>query len=412
MTKKLIVLASFLASTAAGAASELTNSAELRFRLNHNMNSGLVKDRTNTDWAHRLKWDMGYKAGEKLTGNVSLIHNNMWGFDDGESVMGDRSDDNQFVINQAYATWMLANDMSVVVGRQPIEFGDGTLFHLNDWEAQPYSFDGIGVNYDTEFAAVNFWGVKMYDFGQSRTAAPATDTDDDERNLYIFSIDVKNMPDFLKMLNIHIIKDAASSLAAGGGGTNVVNTGDRVDTTQLGFTLQGESGQTDYRLTYSMVTGEQETPAGAKSDVSTSMMDAAVGFKVESFRNSRFELAYHTDTGTDSSGDVTLYSPLFYDMHGSAGMMDIVTWGNSTYMKLGWMFELMANTMAGLDYYQFSLTEAAGADDVGSEIDFYTTKNYDNGIAVTARLGMFTPGDALASDETQTQVFVEGKFTF
>mgnify|MGYP001477033961 CR=1 FL=1 len=401
MNKKLLaVLAMALVPTVSVAATDITNNAELKFRMNHNQNSGRVDGANTTAWEQRLKWGLTYRAGEKLTGKVQLLHNANWGEDHGEAIMGDRTDDNALLVNQAFVNWMTSNDLSFTLGRQPIDFGDGTIFNNNDWEHEPYAFDGVGVAYDTEFAGINFWGVKLFDAGYASTGVSSPDSDP-ERNLYVLSIDVKNMPEFLKMLNIHIVKDSANEVTADTTGNSPPGytgstTSSRIDSTRFGLTLKGMSGMVDYRLTYSAVSGEVEA-SGAKTDLASSMIDASVGYSLESFKNSHFELAYHTDTGdkTSTGSKNEGYDSAYYNMHYNAGRMDIQRWGNLTYVKVGWHLEPMADYTAGLDYFQFSQTEDNGGEgDLGTELDLYASRKYDNGLMMTARLGMFTPGDA------------------
>ncbi|MBC87324.1 MAG: hypothetical protein CL677_09120 [Bdellovibrionaceae bacterium] len=411
MRNKLIaILAMALAPTVSVAASDMATNAEYKVRYNLMQNESFTKDNNQSAWEQRFKLGMTWRAGEKLSATVSLLHNSNWGADPADVGIAttDTTEDRFLDVNQAYATWMTSDDMSVVIGRQPIAFGDGTIFHQNDWEHEPYSFEGVGIAYDTEFAGINFWGVQIYDAGNTSDGG----TRDREHNMYVFSVDVKNMPEFLKMLNVHIVKHAVNATSFASAPVTVA-----ADVQQFGLTLQGASGMVDYRLTYSTATGE----AGG-ADISANMLDGSVGYSLASFMNSHFELAFHQDSGDDGSGDVTSWDdlPNYYNLHENAGRMDLYRWGNLTYFKLGWHFDAMEKTTAGLDYYMFSKTEeddtrhgAAGETNIGSEIDLYATKKYSDNLAVTARLGMFSPvEDTVGSSDAQTHVFLEGKFKF
>ena len=116
-------------------------------------------------------------------------------------------------------------------------------------------------------------------------------------------------------------------------------------------------------------------------------------------------------------------------------MMDVLGWGNLTFMKAGYTFSPMDQTEVGIHYWKFSRSENASAataglngsnyvsgttgtsDDIGSEIDLVATKKYDGGFAINTWIGSFMPGKYLKDNngnngDSHMQFFVEGKMTF
>lgn len=435
--RKLLAIVSVLAlAQAANAESNLKTSAEFRARAQNDMDNSFNKDagKTQNSWEHRLKLGLTYNAGEKLSLHTTLLHNTLWGQGDGTTDGGAglrngvADAQNMLLVNEAYATWMMSDSTSLRFGRGSFTIADGTVISENDWERNPYSFEGVLATHDMEFGRLSGFFVKFADF-----PAATSVIEDPETNAYGLSLDVKSVPDAIKMLNVHLIKVNRDELTLLG-----PTAGE--DSMRYGVTVGGETSGVDFNFTYAAVTGENigERAAGstaANQDISSNMMDLKVGYTLADVMGLRIGVDYHMDSGTSatSTKDET-YDSFYYQMHQNAGKMDILRWGNLSYIGVLLSLKPMENTTVGVDYYMFTQTEKDGAsifgaqngtglaaagdvteDDLGTEIDLWATHKYDNGLEMKARYSMFTPGDefkAAGLEDMYSMIFVEAKTTF
>lgn len=422
-----------IAPTAFAAAdSELTHDAEYRARFMYQQNPLMDKDtqEVNSDVYSRFKMGFTFKSGEKFLAHATLIHAATFGSDEFGYPTGGTGDsgratpdgvgnhDNVLLVNEAYGTWMVNDSFSVKVGRGGYTIGDGTVIARNDYEQTPYSFEGILGTYEAEAFRASAFAVK---FAEYATNALAGGADDQQANLYGLNFDLKSLPMFLNMANLHVMSARKDETATGGAAAVIPEQ----SVLRYGLTLGGDRAGLDYRLTYAAETGTKSS-AGTEQDVSTNMIHAEFGYSMEELMQSRFYVTYHTDTGSDGSADDTSYDSFFYDKHANAGFMDVVRWGNLTYFSVGYTLMPMDTLEVGLHYHMFSATEkndntdysgngytrTAGEDALGSEIDLVATKKYDGGFELSTRLGMFTPGDGFAGEDTITELFLQGRMMF
>ncbi|RYZ67765.1 MAG: hypothetical protein EOP05_17310, partial [Proteobacteria bacterium] len=176
-------------------ATEFKNGGEFRLRYENFLNKSAADESAREQhFDSRLKWNMNIRKGEKLQAYVGLI-----------------------------------------------EFADGAVFSENDWQATPYAHEGLNAAFDTSFAMFNIYGVKQAEIG-SGTAAPGTN--DTEANYYLGTMDLKNMPEAIKMANVHLLAVTGGNAAATGipadavGGTAVA--GANQNWQQAGFTVGGD----------------------------------------------------------------------------------------------------------------------------------------------------------------------------
>ena len=429
--KKLIALVAALAFAPAAFAadSEVSHNAEYRMRYNNDANAKFAQGSSGAYYNHRFKLGLTYRSGEKFSAHASLIHNNMWGISAPASHPATFSTPNAqtlMLVNQAYASWMVSDDFMIKSGRMPVEFGDGTIFAENDYESTPYAFDGLNFAYDTEFAHIDFFML--------RTGETAVGTSpDNEEDWYVFSFDIKSLPEFLKMANIHLIQYAKE---------DDPTEANKKASMNFGLTLGGDAGGLDYRLTYASQSGKTG-PSASEVSTSGTMMDLEVGYAVPTFMNSRFALGYHNQTGDkgDDATKSTAYQAGYYDIHANAGLMDVVSWNGTTFgststksvtdgtnsVNLGltdmwfvWTMMPMEGYNTAIQYHMFSAAEkgALSSGDLGSELDLEATKKYEGGLEMTARIGMLTPGELLKSgsfgtlSETYQKLYLQAKFNF
>lgn len=439
--KKLIALVAVLGYVpfAHAAEGDWTHSGEYRLQYTNNEATGFDKDAARTQVFHqRTKLNTTVRAGEKMTFNLGLVHNADWGSNPdqypdsattttGTAPAADSTATNNLItVNEAYATWQATDEMTLKMGRIAQTFADGTVVSANDWQPVQKAFDAAGLIYDLEAVRIGAFAVRG---GQSSTGSDAT-----FGSFYGVSADLKTLPSFLKMVNLHYILVKRNMGTYELNGNNVAVDGE--DANRIGLTVAGDAAGFDYRATYAMYTGKQDANAAAaafggnsNADIKADMMDLEVGYAMPAMMNFRVHAGYHMDSGDSdpTTGDDERYNGFHYDVHNNAGLMDVLGWGNLTYTRAGVAIAPMEDLTVAAEYFMFTKTEKADSttdtkgalvatnaneDDLGTELDVTVTKKYTNNFAIQARYGMFTPGDAFTPDDTMTQVYLEGKLTF
>lgn len=438
--------------------SEFTHDAEYRVRYDYFQNITGQKDVVGNTSAfdHRFKLDLGFRANEKVSAGVTLLHNATWGMGDNNTVgtydattgAGTKTEQNFMAVNQAYANWMVNDAWSVKFGRMNYQIGDGTIMGLNDWEATPYAYEGALVNWQAEFGRFQAFGFKYHDSKGIATSLTATDSDPDpETNAFGLNFDLKTMPEWLKVVNAHVIATNGAATQDGTSTYNAQTTQDGQSTVRYGAKAGFGFSIVDLSAWYEGQSGKLHhlaTAAHTKTDntVKGDLIQAEVGVNLPEFMGSRIYFRFHQDSGDKDSTDqdAGTYDGYFTTKHCSTGCMDLFGWGNMTFWNLGWTAKPTDNTDVGVSYWMFSRTEkglnAAGvvngdygsglvgttstangstSDKIGSEVDLWATHKYDGNLWTTARIGYFSP-DTYLKDASKkdgiTQVMLEGKFTF
>lgn len=444
--KKLIALLAILATASVASADNhgnFTATGEFRMRYKYDQNVTGNKDTepTSKDAAsHRFKIGGMFKSSEKVSANFTLLNNATWGSAKGTAKhtgAGNAAD--TLLVQQVYSTWMVDDTFSIKMGRWSHEIADGSLVGINDYQSTPFSFEGILGTYSQESFTGELWLVRLAEYD---TQSTDSNTDQDpEMNLLGLNFDFKSLPEFLSMANVHVLY-IDQDVQFGANNATVTANGQAV--TRYGVALGGETAGLDYKVNYEAETGENKNGAAGGAvttqDVATNMYQVELGYSLPEVMNSRFYVLYHADsgTGTGTNPKDETYNPLFYEQHYNAGLMDIVAWGNLTYISLGYTLEPMEDTMVGIHYHMFSKTEkntatTAGTygssilatqstddDKIGDEIDLVATKKYTSNFSMTTRLGMFMPGDVIKNgggvgsgpSDTYTQFFVQAKMKF
>lgn len=433
--------------------------AEFRLRNTYEQNEAGNKDtqpshHNGTD--QRFKLGLKFKANEKFSANATLLQSASWGQNTDDAAVGDRGtvsgghEPNVMTVNEAYATWMMSEDLHAKFGRQNFSFGDGAVMSVNDFQMQPYSFDGVTVNYEAEFGRFTAFTFKYRDYQTTTGGAstlPAT-TSDPTHNAYGLVFDLKTMPEWLKTVSAHVIKDAGDAVWKTAADPSV-NTTQSLDTLRYGVNGGFAFGAFDLKANYEMVSGKNRTAQSggavadtAKRDMSQNMYQAEVGFSMPNFMGSRFYASYHQDSGTSTADRTTgqkdnTYDGYFYEKHTGSGLMELVGWGNLTDTSVGWSMKPTDSTDVGLSYSMLSKTNSEDnvvggtygqnlfktqsvgntSSKIGDEIDLWAEHRYEGGLAMLARVGYFSPGDALKNDTANKkdnimQFMVQGKLTF
>lgn len=431
--KKLIALLAvigFVPTAYAATAGDITWNGEYRLLYTNNSNPDFNEDAVDADsdqsWNQRTRLGLTARAGEKVTFNGTFVHNTQFGANADQVPGGDKqggagadaNEQNSIVVNEANFSWMAKEDLMIRAGRGSATFANGLVISANDWNPVSKAFDGVLAAWMHEKVDVKGFGV---------WGATGDDYNDIGR-FFGVAADFKALPAFLKTAHVHYIvvkRDEGDYTINGDAGT-----APKEDTTRLGVTLAGDAAGVDYSLTYAMYSGETEN-AGTSTDIEASLMDLEVGYKVPAAMNARFHVGYHTDSGDDSGADNKRYDGFHYDTHNNAGLMDVLAWGNLTYMRLGASFKPSDDITVAAEYFQFTQTEQDdatksvaqlgtvagtdldGEDDLGTELDLSVTKSYSDNFFTTASYRMFTPGDEFGADgDDYNQIYIEGKLKF
>jgi hypothetical protein len=400
-----------MTATAAHAqdATEFKNGGEFRVRYENFFNkSGSEASAAEQHTDARMKWDMNIRKGEKLQAHVTLLHNARFGGALPDMNTGTQASysptgtQNVLVVNRAWGWWRASDAVSFKVGRIGIEFADGAVFSENDWENVPYAHEGLDIAFDTSFAMFNVYGIKVAELGAGGGNS------DPETNLYMATADLKNMPQAIKMANIHLLDYVSNSTGTGGANWQ-----------HVGLTVGGDVAGFMYKVTGAFQFGKSLNDVVApttEQTLSANMFDVMVGYGLPETMGLKISAGYHMDSGDDSGTDDknNAYQTLFYDKHNYAGLMDVVEWGNLSYWNINASIMPMEDLEAGVGFYMFSKTKSGGAttfgrgiampagntgntaeSDLGSEIDIFANKSYGPDLKIGARYSMFNPGSAL-----------------
>lgn len=457
---------------AAGDATEFKWDAEMRTRFFSQENMGIptasnqsagaaapnnLKNTQNNFWRQRNALGLTLTKGESITGRVRMINSMRWGALTGGSTDNtaqptQTNTNNLLYVNEAWMGWAINSNITMKAGRMALAtVADGSVLSTNDWLENPYSSDGVQFIFDYDFGRIGVMGVKATDL---QTAGTAPLSSDPETNFYGISFDAKNLPEWLKIANFHVIqqnRDQSGTVTSTNVNTlfttDAANIG--LNVMRYGITLGGDVSGVDYGITYAGHQGKVITKGlvvgSAKDDVNwnSTMLDAKVGYTLADMMGLRIGVGYHQDGGQDNSTDsLTGYQPFFYERHANAGRMDLIGWGNLTSTTVNVAFSPMENTKVGVEYWMFSRTKTETASaayretqgssntnntigtasatnkdaNIGTEIDVYATHQYDNGLSLTGRFGQFTAGDFLknggVSVDDVRQFMLEGRMMF
>lgn len=460
--KKFVAIAALMATMpsafAADGKMDASVNAEYRLRYQYDGDGRKFNNDKNTPLSsvfQRVKIGGTFKSGEKLSAHVSLLHNALWGqYDDLTATnasthdtgtaytQGITNNQNMMLVNQAYATWILNESIALKVGRGNATLGDGSIISANDWMAQPYSFDGVLAHYEQEMFRASLAYVKAIDNVSEKLnplspngGSASANAADPEVKFYSASLDWKALPEVIKMAHLNVVKVNKDQMKFSIDPNNTLIPSN--DETRWNAVVAGDVVGLDYKLNYGFYSGES---VSANTETEGSMIAAELGYSLPSLLKSRVYVGYHVDSGDDSTtaNKKEGYDSFYYEQHGNSGLMDVVKWGNLTFVKLGWTASPMDQVDVGVHGWMFSRTNsgekmqrgfnqakagdsngeltAAGNQDIGKEIDLVASKKYDNGLTITSWVGYFMPGDYLktqyGNDDAYTQVFVEGKMTF
>lgn len=398
---------------------EIKHSGEFRARyLNHRNTTAQDvtasgKDADSTDIDHRFKLNIVARKGESLQAGLTVLHASGWGEANDPttgsqipSARDDFDDDNMLFVSRAWGWWKSNDSVSFRFGRVGLEFGDGSVFSENDWEQFPVSHDGVIGLWDINLGRFTFFGVK------NRERGVGTLDNDAEENMYGIAFDFKNVPAFIKIFNIHFLQLTQDEFGS--------PDSSKDNRQHLGLAIGGDTFGFIYKVAGAYQLGKTSgTASGVPFDADNNawMYDVLGGYQLSSLRNFKVTAGYHQDSGDKDLSDNQkneAYNTLFYDRHNNAGLMDVLRWGNLTYWSANASISLLDDLDGGVSYLNFtrtstganvtptvygpnySLSDVATNDELGSEIDAWVNKTYpSSGFQIGGRFGTFMPGDAI-----------------
>lgn len=411
----------------------------------------------------RLRLGGTYKVSEKFGVSATLLDNLNWGAQDlyiynsngtpgtyssGDSpaVHNGASTNNVMLVQEAYGYWMLSDDVLVRFGRQSLNMADGSIIGTNDYDPIPNAFDGILGTYEFDFGRISIWAVKFatYDNGLAAkmsglgaatgTGLSGNNSSDPEADGYGVSFDLKRMPEFLKMVNLHVIDNSKDSTP--GAFTAPWYMADPLSTMgqstlRYGLAIGGAAAMFDYNVDAEGVSGRyfcsgafaqgcKGTTLGNADPTITSfsttqyMVQAEAGLDFPEFMKIRLFVKGHFDSGDSelSPTKISTYDPYYYNKADGSGMMQVVGWGNLTFYNVGLTASPTDQTTVGLQYFLFQKTHEQGnmnpgrygdmveftspnSTDLGQEIDLWAEQKYDGGFSILAHVGEFLPGTSI-----------------
>lgn len=261
-------------------------------------------------------------------------------FREGDSLMAHMSlitVDSAVETNEVYGVWSFADAFELKFGKFSMDWANGSIFANNAWNNAPTTFDGVSLVYDAGMVKVTYAEL-------GRDADVPTQA---------IAVDFMSLPAVAK--TAHIFYITADTLS------------------KYGAVVSGDVDMFNYELTY----------ASDKNDeVSATMLNAEFGMNLMGM--GQVLVTYHKDEAG--------YNPLDYDMHASAGLMDVNLWGGDnglTYYTLGFVHSLNDSSAAGIMYHDFKATDSG--DKLGTEIDVYASHKYNDVLTATARYGKYSP---------------------
>jgi hypothetical protein len=498
----LAAFLAFLPNAHAATSSDKQFTPDLEFRLRYIFEdnqsaTGSIAPNNGNNVEQRLKIGGQYKFSEKFSVTAHLIQSALWGSQDlyvfngdgtpgawssgdGSGQHGGASSNNMLAVNEAYGTWLVNDDFVLRFGRGGLTMGDGSVISTNDWQPVPTSFDGVLGTYDMDFGRFSAWVIKFSQYDNGTAALPykvlgnnpATSgaaNSDPEADAYGLSFDLKRMPEWLKMVNIHVIQNSKDNTpgafySAAYAADPTSRMGQNI--LRYGLALGGNAGMFDYKADVagmngnyycggSIATGCASTGGVQALSASAMMAQGELGLNFPEFMKARVFAKYHYDSGDSDTAanqtSVKAYDPYFYDRHAGSGNMEVIGWGNLTFYTAGLSVMPTDQTNVTLQYYYFQKTESAGRmnpgrfgdmmaftsdqdDNLGQEVDLIAEHKYDGGFAIMTSVGLFMPGSSVKNglaedpagqlmtaggflpsvtrDAMFTQVMVQGKMAF
>jgi len=400
---KRIILSVFAAAVTAAwaipaSAGDVTFSGQYRLRgeyIENNDFSDATND-ANDFWAQRVRLTANAKATDDVSVKITLQDTRTWGAE-GTTTAGSpgvsgpqltdagTSINSNVDIHEAYlnVTNIFGTPVSLRAGRQELAYGDERLIGSFGWNNNGRAFDAFKLMYSNDAVNVDAFTATISE-GGSQSVVPTTG--DDTYFSGVYATLKQLIPN--NTLDVYLLNlNSGTSEAA-----NIYTIGARV---------KGAAAGVDYTVELPFQFGEEGTLAGG-SDISAWAFAAKAGYTLPTPMKIRVGAEYDFATGQDpDETDNTVFSNLFPTNHAHFGIADVTganQWSNISAWSVNASVDLNEKLRLFVAYWDFTQDEAAGDDEIGSEIDVVATYKYNNNLNLEAGASRFFVGDALAVD--------------
>lgn len=343
---------------------------------------------------------------------------------------------NQYLRPYFYAKWFLTKEFSIRFGRVPFESIFHQILSSNFYERYLYVFDGLFLNYSTDFISVDLWSSLV----PKRWVG---DKEIEELNKGAgLTIDVYSVSDFLSHFNFHLVylfnslenllvqdqnlqtpnlqnqnlpsqtiqnRNLESGAFSQPNNTGLARLSHQKKITRFGLGIEGHL--TNFNLNYKLIGIAHGQ--GFKFKTEESMLHAEVSYNLAKWYSSHFKIAYHVDTKN--------YNPWLYDRHNNGGLLDLFIWGNLTYVLLAYESSFNKWFDLKISFYQIESTDgennhvnfygdylnkqqsifnSSGSQSsygnyLGKEIDIEAFRKINKKFTFNALLGIFLPNKSI-----------------
>jgi len=385
------------------------------------LNSG---NSANDVFSHRLKLRAEFEPNDRLDAVVSAILFQNWGEDvRGFSGIREESETENFRIFEAYGEWHLSSAFFLKFGRWALDFGNGALISKNLDDDVPYSFDGVMLGYDASNFELRIGALRVSDWPASLGF-----TADPDSSAYFTSINLKSWEPVFEFFQIYFFREQKD-------GYNNATTGRSIEaesSNHFGVSARGKYEKFFYTADYVQYSGEFTS---LNQNIDGNLLHLKAGLTLKEKDDFKLYLVFHSDTGDDdSTAQSEFYRPLYYNHHKYAGVLDLLSFGNLTYVGLGSSILKNDKNKFSLQALSFSRTSdsdgtrgisfdgSGGATgfisddivgntsnvddpDLGLEIDFIYNRDFDSGMSLEFITGVFFVGEYLKAYQRTKDVF-------
>lgn len=424
--KKLIPLALCFLSSLAFSAEDTKFLWEGEYRSRGLLQENVLNSGQNANdvFSHRLMLKAEFEPNDRLDARVSGILFQNWGEDvRGFSGIREDSETENFRIFEAYGEWHLSSAFFLKFGRWGLDFGNGALVSKNLDDDVPYSFDGVMLGYDASNFELRLGALRISDW-----ASDLGFTADPDSSAYFASLNLKSWEPVFKFFQIYFFREQKD-------GYNNATTGRSLEaesSNHFGVSAKGDYNKFFYTADYVQYSGEFTS---LNQNIDGNLVHIKAGFTLKEKNDFKLFLVYHFDTGdNDATTQSEFYRPLYYNHHKYAGVLDLLSFGNLTYLGLG--ASILSNDKNQFILQALSFSRTSDSDgvrgisfdgsngatgfisddivtnasnitdqDIGLEIDFVYNRSFDSGVNLEFITGAFLVGDYLKAYQRTKDVF-------
>lgn len=403
---KRIMLSVFAAAVTAAwvvpaSATDVTFSGQYRVRGEYRENAVDFNDDaadTAASMTQRVRLTANAEAAEDTTVKITLQDTRTFGQNGPGSLLTDTTGtagpdtfpNNTLDLHEAYLNVekIFGSPIDFRIGRQELAYGDERLIGAFNWNNNGRAFDGTKFSYKQD-------GINVDLFHMTIANDASAATNDDTRLTGVYATLGQLIPN--NTLDLYAINQNG-------------NNSTSLNFYTVGVRVKGAAAGLDYTLEvpyqFGEVTTTGSTTFGANAgdyDLSAWALAAKVGYTIPGApMNIRIGAEYNYATGDDNAndGDIDTFQVLYPTNHAHFGIGDFTPatnqWSNIQAWSVNASADITEKIRLYVAYWSYSLAEenAAGDDDLGSEIDLIASYKYSNNVSLEAGVSRFMPDDA------------------